>query len=595
MYAVTEEKSKKPLKPNKKEVGFPAIISSIVNATPGNRLEDAINNIVSLEGRQSIAFGLKALTEFEFYLFEKAAGLEVFAVDELQERLEWNSGNKIFVGIYDYGRPYIGYATDNQIPDKAFLHIAGVCLVPEKLKEVIEQYEHHTDKALDDDMYGFLNACSPDELEEVVNVAFHAVDHVDPAIIFVHDDTFTNFGNYNNILNRNDPAKSGYVFGDWNKRDLSSWHYNQTVYAFGYNCLIRSGYRGEEFSGNQLTLKTLNQFLDKKIEELVFINNDIELTVEKPNTLIEKADLVGRLKKQVRKDYFAYRFVNGLNFNKKLMYSERKRNILSIADVPLEIAEYLKDNCETDIAQFDTIDALFNHAAENLVAAGNEVDASLQVTPVEQLLEAVVRSATYHTQSEIGMTRGPRNLREWVRLLTQGNYEELSNQQGTDYYCAVWATPETEEILAGQGKLSKILYAISGRMCFNSWHYTPGHFPKDKIPEGRHYYYPPTMSDTAVWSDQHHAGHTLARVRYSIRSPAGLILDDKKYYGLVDMRVMRTDSKPYSHQDLRIARQFTAYLRAIYQGVYASAQRHGRDVPVQAFSKRWYENTYRTE
>src|SRR5258708_19538858 len=99
------------------------------------------------------------------------------------------------------------------------------------------------------------------------------------------------------------------------------------------------------------------------------------------------------------------------------------------------------------------------------------------------------------------------------------------------------------------GRLAKVLTGCSVRMQFNSWHYMPGHFVQEPAPH--HYYFPPRMADTAIWSDQHHAGHVMAAVRHSIRSPPPLKYPNPPSFGLFDLPLFLSTAVPFTPPHLR--------------------------------------------
>jgi long-chain acyl-CoA synthetase len=140
--------------------------------------------------------------------------------------------------------------------------------------------------------------------------------------------------------------------------------------------------------------------------------------------------------------------------------------------------------------------------------------------------------------------------------------------------------------------LVKILYACSGRMQFNSWHYMPGHCPREAVPADRHFYMPPRMPDLAEWSDQHHAGHSMAEVRYSIRSPAPIEIDGRSYPGMVDLRLYRQRGLPYTDAEFLCALRHTECLRAAFQAFTDHVVRTASGVTIDAFDKDWFKRYY---
>jgi hypothetical protein len=213
-----------------------------------------------------------------------------------------------------------------------------------------------------------------------------------------------------------------------------------------------------------------------------------------------------------------------------------------------------------------------------------------RLSALEMLLQRTVGSAIDALKSDIGMTRGIRDVRRWQLALDEQRYTDICEWPTTDYFCAVFPSSQMRvHMRQHPERLAKILTACSVRMQFNSWHYMPGHVPPDRVPPGRHYYYPPRMADTAIWSNQHHAGHVMAVVKHAIRAPAPLTYRDHIYHGMVDIRVFRSHGDPYTDQDLFTAMRYAEYLRCIYQAVCDLTASSDRRIIIRAFDKSWFD------
>jgi acyl-CoA synthetase (AMP-forming)/AMP-acid ligase II len=213
-------------------------------------------------------------------------------------------------------------------------------------------------------------------------------------------------------------------------------------------------------------------------------------------------------------------------------------------------------------------------------------------------LKVIVECAIEATESDVGMSRGTRDVARMQRAFAEERYEEICGWQNTDYFCAVFPSAAMRTRLADKPDLLvKILYACAARMQFNHWHYAPGHCPPGTVPADRHFYYPPRLADIAEWSDQHHTGHVLAEVRYSIRSPAPLVMNGKVYPGKVDLRLFRQSGAPYSKKELTVALMYTEYVRLLHQSLSDHLARNAASsdsvrVCINAFGKDWYREHF---
>ncbi len=113
--------------------------------------------------------------------------------------------------------------------------------------------------------------------------------------------------------------------------------------------------------------------------------------------------------------------------------------------------------------------------------------------------------------------------------------------------------------------MCNIVNAVSARMRYNSWHYTPGYFPQDQVAPERGWFFAPRMADLTVYSDYHHAGHAHARVRYCIRSPLSIRAGRDILAGFADLRLMRQSGTAYDLHEFATALACTEVLQFLYQ------------------------------
>ncbi len=97
------------------------------------------------------------------------------------------------------------------------------------------------------------------------------------------------------------------------------------------------------------------------------------------------------------------------------------------------------------------------------------------------------------------------------------------------------------------------------------------------------------MADIAEWGESRHVGHQMARVRFSLRSPATVCLGGRALTGLVDLRLMRASGQPYTEADLAVAASFSEALAHLAE---ALAARPGPTPVVQGFNREDYERRY---
>jgi len=279
-----------------------------------------------------------------------------------------------------------------------------------------------------------------------------------------------------------------------------------------------------------------------------------------------------------------------MNFNKREALGRRSDICLAVARLPRAYTRFVAKEFKVHAERHLSVDAYARSTIDSLLSDARQQKFD---SVFEGLLGVLVKSATEELNSDIGMSRSPRDLHGWASALASQDYAQICSWPSTEYFTAVYASSEYEgrpEVTAKD--LYASLYSIAGRMTYNSWHYAPGQCPVEAVPSGRHFFFPPRMSDIGVASNQHHGGHVLAKINHSIRSPAGLLINGVKHYGLVDLRFVRCSGAPYEYSELVRSRELTALARAVYQAVLNRSLQDRHAYRVESFTKEWYARRY---
>lgn len=558
---------------------FAQLLDEIVVSARGKRtLAEAATSILTLDGRIPAADAAASLSPAEARFIADCGAMPILAASAHPPGTDRSA---VLLGISPTGR--LRFAGDS-LPCRTLRPVATLLVEPGQSRALLQDATPEK-AAASAGWECVLPADDPGRLLSILDVVEYAIDHIDPVILYVEEEIFTNFDEYNNLLGRAAVKKPGYILTDLRSRPFAEWTSAERILVASVYLLATARMRVEEFNAQQINLALVEASLRARHETLCRLaGRPVE-----PVALADLPAAIAALRAAIRPEVFAYRLVNGLTFNKHEHFMRRDAVDLSVAAIPAALSEGLERAFGVASADHATIDSYFGALIAVALAADPVADET-ELTAYETLLEAIVRSAIAETGSQIGMTRGLRDFHHWAELFRDARFADICNMPPTDYYCAVFAAPDAEATLRHQGALNKIVTAIAQRMTFNSWHYTPGHVPIEAVPEGRHFYVPPRMSDLAVWSDKHHQGHVLASVRYSIRSPAGLVVNGVKQHGLCDLRMMRRDGAPYEIADLLTARRHTAYLRAALQAsIDADPRLRPRQI-VRAFNKTWYKN-----
>jgi acyl-coenzyme A synthetase/AMP-(fatty) acid ligase len=368
------------------------------------------------------------------------------------------------------------------------------------------------------------------------------------------------------------------------------WTREEKIFVFCFYWLRMAGCRGEEFGGRQLNPALLDAYLDQCLAEYREIAP--ELFTATAESIEAKARLLACCKSACAPDVLTYRWVNGLNFYKEERLCSRSLLPRDLSILPADVRTYLAKAYGLDAAACGSLQHLFDTCIARMAESGFASD-DAELHAFEKLLKVIVDSAIGATGSDVGLTRGFRDVRRWQQAFAGKSYEEICNWASGDYYCGVFpSTVLSQRLSAKPDLLVKILYACSGRMQFNSWHYMPGHCPRESVPADRHFYLPPRMPDMAIWSDQHHAGHSMAEVRYTIRAPAPIEIEGRSFQGMIDLRLFRQRGQEYSEQEFFCALRHTECLRAACQAFADHVVRTGKAVTIDAFDKDWFKRYY---
>lgn len=555
--------------------GFAALLDEMIQGiSRKDSLSRVVHTILTLRKRQPHSISLRSLTA------RQSALLELMGA----HLLEWappastTQGTIWHIGVWNYGRIFLA----DTLPENRDYVIFAWIAVPDEISSEIAarvQEAEAKDAAYERELEAFLAEVTEAGKREIVESVSDGVDHMDPVLIYVGDSTFTNFGPYNTLL-----RKPGALFDRLADTPTREWLPDEKRFVGSLYWVRQAGMRGEEFNGLQLTPRTLREHFEASFQR--YSQKLGRQSGELPETLAEAAKHLLVMRQEVSRDHVTCRWVNGLNFYKSERLVPRSVVATSVEGLPCDVREYIENNFGLRVSSFSSLDALFRACVEVAASVVPETERPL-MDGIEQFLERITMSAVEAIKSDFGLTRGIRDIHRWQQKLDEQQYVEIGEWPTTDYFCGVFPSASMRNRMPDPARLAKVLTACSVRMQYNSWHYMPGHFSKELAPH--HYYFPPRMADTAIWSDQHHAGHVMAAVRFSIRSPAPLKYRDRTYFGMVDLRLFRTSGAHFNRKDLCEAIKYTDYLRSVYQAITDMAASGERKIVIRAFDKPWFE------
>jgi hypothetical protein len=553
--------------------GFVNLLDELVRSiSRTDTLARVARTILTLKRRQPYSIALQGLTTRQHALLS----LMGKAIPEWTPPPFENPGAVWHIGIWNYGRIFLSDA----VVDSHECNVFAWLRVPDDVSRQIDAQVRAAEAKgakYEEELEAFWANVTEAEKREIVEKVRDGIDHIDPVLIYVNDATFTNFGPYNNLL-----RKPGALLERLTDTPIAEWLPDEKRFVGCFYWVLRATFRGEELNGLQLTPCTLHAHFDERFRRYCQLLGTT--TNEWPESLFDKAKLLSQMRPEIARNHLMCRWVNGLTFYKAERFVKRSVVKQSADKLPIDLRNYIEGSYGLRVSSFANLEDVFRACIE--VCAENKAE-NVLLDSVEQLLERITLSAIEAVRSDIGMTRGIRDIRRWQEKLDAERFVEIGEWPTTDYFCGVFPSAEMRVRIPDPTRLAKVLTACSVRMQYNSWHYMPGHFAKELAPH--HFYFPPRMPDTAIWSDQHHAGHVMAAVRFSIRSPAPLKYQDRTYFGMVDLRLFRTTGPHYTRKDLCEAVKYTEYVRAVWQAISDMAASGERRIVIRAFDKGWFE------
>lgn len=578
------------MKAEQNQTGFQRILEAIASRIePGMTLRCALEDILTLGGRQPFSFGVQSLSADQAALLEiapdAALGSATAAVAE--------GGEAWYLGIWNYGRVLL---SREAVHDAECRVLGTLAIAPQTAAAVLRRTQAiRQDWArCDAQVDVFYAGLGHHALHQVLDAVHEAVDHTDPVLLYVGEATISNFGKFNNLQERSGADLPHCFFRRVWDMPLAAWTQAERVFVFCFHWLRVAGCRGEEFNGRQMNAAALDNYFDMRLAQYrgLQMNVPVALISAAPSSIAEKAALLARNRAHYAGEMLSYRAINGLNFCKEECMLRRSVIRLGLPALSPRLRQHLAQAHGVVPERHDTLGGLFSECVEHMAESGFGSDEA-GLNAAEKLLKIMTEEAIEATASDIGMTRGIRDLACWQQAFREQRYEDICNWAAADYFCGVFpGAALLEQLRDTPEHLIKILSACSVRMQFNSWHYMPGHCPREAVPAKRHFYYPPRLPDIAAWSDQHHAGHVLAEVRYSIRSPAALELDGKTHPGMIDLRLFRQRGHAYGEAELLQVLAFTELLRAFNQALSDYIDRSGQVLRLAAFDKEWFRRYY---
>lgn len=426
------------------------------------------------------------------------------------------------------------------------------------------------------------------ELDRRVTQVADWVERVETVFVFIGRDVFSKSDAGSNTLTREG------LLASLRGREPASWRSSDRLFVVAAHCLFTSGrsVRFEEFNGRQLSATALrDQLLDRYAAYCAATGND-------PADMhrLDLLDLSARIRELMvevdRSAWMRYRRVNGLTFVKNEYLAD-----VALPRDPVRMPELIAEFGRTHLAVAGSGDVRADLRAMTRAAAERDA-ADAGTAPADggtlgELLGAIVLSAVCATDSDYGMSSSVRDLVA-LRGAQPGGPDGVLAMKKADFFCCCLPHP-TRMDHVGDEKVP-IVWRAAQRMMYNRWHFAPGEFDREVIPDKRHYFFPPQIPDIGEHGEHHHGGHVASRVRFTLRAPGAQVwlppfeVFGHGFRGCYDIRLVRMDGPAYTMAELVTAVRHCSLVDEFWRTL-ANGVQHGTFPvrPIGGFDKGWYE------
>ncbi|MEE1752881.1 hypothetical protein [Streptomyces sp. SP18CS02] len=554
------------------------------------RAREASNRLLSeltSDGRISFRLACQRLTVWEALLVQQVLG---------RNDIEWaaspDSGTDL-IAVTRSALSGVSFWAPGELPTPA-PELLGWLRVPPQVFDMVDEEArcaqareaaefHHVDTVL----RGWEDK---GELDRRLVQLADWVERVETVYVFVDREVFSKSDAGSNTLTREGRLSS------LRNIPVDAWRPADRLFVVLAHCLFSSGrsVRFEEFNGKQLSATLLRQYLlDRHAHYCAAIGRPPGDPDGTP--LPELAEEVRALQSEVdrRSPLMRYRRINGLTFvkNEYLADFPHPRDPHALPDLVARHGR-VRLGVEPTGRVREDMRSLTTAAVVLDARTGTESASGTGHGALGELLAAIVLSAVRTTDSDYGMSSSVRDLRR-LRGARPGGPDGVLELKKADFFCC--CLPHTTRMAEAGDETASILWRAAQRMMYNRWHFAPGEFDRDVIPEKRHYFFPPQVPDIAEHGEHHHGGHIASRVRYSIRAPGAQVwrppftVFGHGFRGCYDIRLVRMEGPAYTVRELHEAVRHCSLVDQLWRTLADGVENGTLPVrPVGGFDRAWY-------
>lgn len=582
------------------DAGFPGLLQQVwQDAAAAPDLATAVGILASLGGHVPADVQLRALRSADETALKVLTGTTWREDDPYTHRGEdaLDAENPVFlgeIGLTTSGRIVI--RVPGQGPLSAGSKLVGGVLRAPWSAQALADYRSEVVRAAERfeqsvaDCRAWLDTLGAQGRDEALEALKEAAQRTAPFMLYQEDKQYTNFRDGNTVTGKTLwPGHPDCFLSALTGLPLDLWPDNDAVMVTCLTLLIRSaGYaRIEEANGTQLTLDHVAHQLEQNRRHYNAVPGGD--TVDKPaEATVAGLDALARALHERRKTVTAnaqlYREIHGALVHKIERVAEPYGDAARLREEA--VVTWLRERLPVT---GDTLAEL----GESLAAAPDWLARphGAYGTGLESLVYETVAATTDAFECDFSMSRGIRSLPRLVQALREENWAEITEWGITEFFCCVVPNPKARHLFGGSSaRLADTAWAMSSRMQYNSWHFIAGNLPRTKEVEARDHFVPPTIPDIAFYSDQHHHGHVNNMVRFTVRSPHAVDVLDRRFNGFMDLRLLRSQGRPFDTQDMLAAHRTSGFI-ARASSLAAGLAADGADAEITSFDSQWHWDT----
>lgn len=422
---------------------------------------------------------------------------------------------------------------------------------------------------------------------EILDALQQAFARMPPVMLLVEEELYSNFRFENNLTGKTLlPTSEDCVLRQLARTPTEDWSREDATFVYCGNLALATGSPTlESFNYTQFVPRELAGHFRERAR--TYSRHGILAAEELPTDLKTAAGVLARARERALASLQSYRHIWGITLHKREEFLPRTRVDRALVELAraCEGRTFAGLRLHADLGRFtDEVREWLPEVLANRVPLADGF-----TNAVEQLLAELMDMHVERQRADVALTRSIRSLSELAQAVRREDWAEIVSWELPAFFCYASASEQLcNEYAHDPARLADMRWEIAARMEYNCWHQLPGNLPRAPVVEQRDYYIPPWQPDIAEWSDQHHRGHTMCRIRFSVRSPMAVEVAGRQFNALADVRLVRQDGPSFDEGALTASVALSRLVARVLEELAAEVVRRQMDFRIQAFTPAWY-------